>query len=136
MFSSLPDEDIWHNSTTPDIPEENEDEKDLTDDEIEKKGWLLWVQIGCLILAILGVLAKLFRKCQECCPTSHQPRSGCCQWRGCCRRRSLDEEAAEFGADLIICYLCNKKVEKAEWAKLETGHRSYCAVKSKEHRGT
>ena len=40
-----------------------------------------------------------------------------------------------MNSDIVICYLCNKKVAYNEWVKQETGHRSYCAVKSKEHRG-
>ena len=46
-----------------------------------------------------------------------------------------DQEAQIGNADLVICYLCNKKVLRSEWEKEETDHRSYCAVKSKEHRG-
>ena len=48
-------------------------------------------------------------------------------------------EEAQIGPDLVICYLCNKKVLRSEWEKVETDamgdHRSYCAVKTKEHRG-
>ena len=37
--------------------------------------------------------------------------------------------------EIVICYLCNKKVSVAQWNDRETGHRGYCAVKSKNHRG-
>ena len=93
--------------------------------EREKKDWLIWVQATCFILAILGIVAKLYTKCQSCCK--------CCgEWR--CLAIG-DQEAQIGNTDLVICYLCNKKVLRSEWEKEETDHRSYCAVKSKEHRG-
>ena len=98
--------------------------------EREKKDWLIWVQAACLILATLGLLAKLYTKCQESCK--------CCnEWQ--CLASCSGNEEAQIGSDLVICYLCNKKVLRSEWEKVETDamgdHRSYCAVKTKEHRG-
>ena len=88
-----------------------------------KKEWLTWVQVSCLTLAGMGIMAKLYAKCKNC-------------WEGhCCLecQRPGDEEAGQPG--WVICYLCNKKVPRSEWENQETGHRNYCAVKSKENRG-
>ena len=94
--------------------------------EREKKDWLIWVQVTCLILATLGIVAKLYNKCQGCCKC-------CSEWRLCFAHG--DEEVQIGSGDMVICYLCNKKVLRSEWEKEETDHRSYCAVKSKENRG-
>ena len=91
------------------------------EEDENKKGWLIWVQITCLILATFGLFAKLYTKCKSCCKC-------CVDWR------CVGGEE-EMNSDIVICYLCNKKVPYNEWVKQETGHRSYCAVKSKEHRG-
>ena len=101
----------------------------------------MWVQMSCLILATLGLFAKLYSKCKSCCQC-------CIDWR--C---AGGDEEQQLNSDTVICYLCNKKSKKKnrfddivhcfivsilvsgnEWVKQETGHRSYCAVKSKEHR--
>ena len=66
-----------------------------------------------------------YTKCQSCCKC-------CVGWR--CLTIG-DQEAQIGNTDLVICYLCNKKVLRSEWEKEETDHRSYCAVKSKENRG-
>lgn len=102
---------------------ESRDQNDNDDDDIERKGWLLWVQISCLVLAALGLVAKVYSKCKDCCKC-------CTEWH--CNQRDEEEQ---IGSEMVICYLCNKKVARSEWEKQETGHRSYCAVKSKEHRG-
>ena len=62
-----------------------------------KKGWLIWVQMACLILATLGLFAKLYSKCKSCCQC-------CIDWR--C---AGGDEEQQLNSDTIICYLCNKK---------------------------
>ena len=99
-------------------------EENSPEDE-NKKGWLIWVQMACLILATLGLVAKLYEKCKNSCGGK------CClDWK--CVGGGDEEQ--QLNSDIVVCYLCNKKVSSSEWVKEETGHRSYCAVKSKEHR--
>ena len=104
----------------------------------EQRGWLVWIQLGCLALAVCGIAVKLYGKCKDSCePTCHAifPK-----WRG--RGRGLTTSASidlvEDAPDgNVLCYLCNKRVPREEWNnKEESGHRSYCAVKSKTHRGS
>ena len=66
-----------------------------------KKGWLIWVQMACLILATLGLFAKLYSKCKSCCQC-------CIDWR--C---AGGDEEQQLNSDTIICYLCNKKSKKS-----------------------
>ena len=61
--------------------------------EREKKDWLIWVQAACIILATLGLLAKLYTKCQESCK--------CCnEWQ--CLASCSGNEEAQIGPDLVI----------------------------------
>ena len=63
------------------------------------------------------------------------------QWpyRGlfCCNNSNITNDSLDDDAEgnEVLCYLCNKKVPISEWNNSETGHRRYCAVRSKDNRG-
>ena len=63
------------------------------------------------------------------------------QWpyRGlfCCNNSNVTNDSLDDDAEgnEVLCYLCNRKVPISEWNNSETGHRRYCAVRSKDNRG-
>ena len=108
-------------------------EPSSTNDD-DERWWMVWVQLACLVLAAFGIMAKMFKKFKSCCKSCVDTL---CVERGRAGQPNQEEEMSTVhNEEIVICYLCNKKVSVAQWNDRETGHRSYCAVKSKNHRGT
>ena len=89
------------------------------------------IQMSVFMLVLIYISGKVWVRCRErwefhwpyrcfrCCTQSNDAR---------------DDNDDDFEAD-VLCYLCNKKVPSDEWNNSETGHRRYCAVRSKDNRG-
>ena len=108
-------------------------EPSSTNDD-DERWWMVWVQLACLVLAAFGIMAKMFKKFKSCCKSCVDTL---CVERGRAGQPNQEEEMSTVhNEEIVICYLCNKKVSVAQWNDRETGHRGYCAVKSKNHRGT
>ena len=93
--------------------------------------WLVMIQMSVFMLVLIYISGKVWVRCRErwefhwpyrcfrCCIQSNDAR---------------DDNDDDIEAD-VLCYLCNKKVPSDEWNNSETGHRRYCAVRSKDNRG-
>ena len=88
------------------------------------------IQMSVFMLVLVYICGKLWTRCKE-------------QWEcycpySCCRNNSntadeSDDVDVEGGE--ILCYLCNRKVPASEWNTSDTGHRVFCAMRSKDNRG-
>ena len=91
------------------------------------------IQMSVFMLVLIYICGKLWVRCKERFEF-HWPYRCCLV---CCNvsndtRNNADDELETSD---VLCYLCNKKVPISEWNNSETGHRRYCAVRSKDNRG-
>ena len=88
------------------------------------------IQMSVFMLVLIYICGKLWVRCKE-------------RWEfqwpyACCNNDSNvagDNAEDDLEAGGVLCYLCNRKVPASEWNDSETGHRRYCAVRSKDNRG-
>ena len=95
--------------------------------------WLVMIQMSVFMLVLIYICGKLWVRCRE--RWEFRWPYQCCLC--CCDRSNAtgDNGDDDMEANAVLCYLCNKKVPNSEWNNSETGHRRYCAVRSKDNRG-
>ena len=96
--------------------ESTSDNHEVAEIQGDDAKWPILIQILLISVVIIGAALKSCTVCQRCI-------------------RDSDAVDPEAGEPTVACYLCHKKVAASKWNDNETGHRKYCAVKSKEHRG-
>ena len=89
--------------------------------------------MSVFMLVLIYICGKIWVRCRERWEFHWPYRFLRCCYRSSDARDSNDDDA-EAKND-VLCYLCNKKVPFEEWNNSETGHRRYCAVRSKDNRG-
>ena len=82
------------------------------------------------MLVLIYICGKIWVRCRERWEF-HWP------YPCCCGSLIIPGENADNDSEgsEVLCYLCNKKVPSSEWNNSETGHRRYCAVRTKDNRG-
>ena len=88
------------------------------------------IQMSVFMLVLFYICGKLWTRCKE-------------RWEfywpcSCCYNNSnTGDESADVDVEgnEVLCYLCNRKVPVSEWNNSETGHRTYCALRTKDNRG-
>ena len=95
--------------------------------------WLVMIQMSVFMLVLIYICGKLWVRCRE--RWEFRWPYQCCLC--CCNRSNVTGENGDIDMETnaVLCYLCNKKVPNSEWNNSETGHRRYCAVRSKDNRG-
>ena len=89
------------------------------------------IQMSVFMLVLIYISGKIWVRCRERWEFHWPYRC----FRCCIRSNDArDDNDDDVEAD-VLCYLCNKKVPSDEWNNSETGHRRYCAVRSKDNRG-
>ena len=89
--------------------------------------------MSVFMLVLIYICGKIWVRCRERWEFHWPYRCFRCCYQSNDAGDNNDDDCE--GRSDVLCYLCNKKVPSEEWNNSETGHRRYCAVRSKDNRG-